>query len=291
LYALPWFIDAGMLYWRTDLMPGPPVDIDDLERLAARATGEHGVPFGLVWQGARYEGLVTVFLEYLGAFGGRILDEDGRVAVDSPAAVRALTTLRNQIVVRRIVPPAVLTWQEEQVRFAFQNGQAAFMRNWPYAYGLLQDPSQSRVAGRFAAAPMPGAAGGAPTAALGGSALAINSRSGDQAAAYQLIDFLLQPEQLLERARMVGQYPPRPSLYSTQALANALTIAPQEARHIIERAVARPVTPVYTELSELLQIALHRTLTLQQEPREALREAAASMEALLEKVGLHPRRP
>ena len=291
VYALPWFIDVGMLYWRTDLMAHPPVDVDDLERLAARARAEHGVPFGLVWQGARYEGLVTVFLEYLGAFGGGILDEGGRVVVDSEAAVKALATMRDEIAVDRIVPPAVLTWQEEQVRFAFQNGQAAFMRNWPYAYGLLQDPSQSRVAGRFAVASMPGGAGGAPTSALGGSVLAINAYSGDQEAAYLLIDYLLQPEQLLERARLVGQYPPRPALYETQALAEALTIAPGEARRIIERAVARPVTPVYTELSEILQIALHRALTDQQEPRAALEGAAASMQALLDKFGLSQHGP
>lgn len=291
LYALPWFIDVGMLYWRTDLMAHPPVDVDDLERLAARAKDEHGVPFGLVWQGARYEGLVTVFLEYLGAFGGRILDEDGRVAVDSEAAVKALTTMRDEIDVDRIVPPAVLTWQEEQVRFAFQNGQAAFMRNWPYAYGLLQDRSQSRVAGRFAIAPMPGGAGGAPTSALGGSALAINAYSGDREAAYMLIDYLLQPEQLLQRARLVGEYPPRPALYETQALADALKIAPGDARRVIERAVARPVTPVYTELSEILQIALHRALTNQQEPRAALEGAASSMQALLDKVRLSPHAP
>lgn len=291
LYALPWFIDVGMLYWRTDLMSHPPVDVNDLERLAARATDEHGVPFGLVWQGARYEGLVTVFLEYLGAFGGRILDEEGRVALDSEAAVTALTTMRDEIAVERIVPPAVLTWQEEQVRFAFQNGQAAFMRNWPYAYGLLKDASQSRVAGRFAVASMPGGGGGAPTSALGGSVLAINAYSGDREAAYLLIDYLLQPEQLIERARLVGQYPPRPALYETQALADALTIAPGEARRIIERAVARPVTPVYTELSEILQIALHRALTHQQEPHAALQGAAASMQALLDKVGLSPHGP
>ena len=120
---------------------------------------EHGVPFGFVWQGARYEGLVTVFLEYLGAFGGAILDDQGRVVVDSDAAVKALTYMRDAIYVDGVVPPAVLTWQEEQTRFAFQNGQAAFMRNWPYAYALLQDRSQSSVAGRFAVAPMPAGAG------------------------------------------------------------------------------------------------------------------------------------
>ena len=114
------------------------------------------MPFGFVWQGARYEGLVTVFLEYLGAFGGAILDDEGRVRVDSEAAQQALTSMRDAIYVDGIVPPAVLTWQEEQTRFAFQTGQAVFMRNWPYAYGLLEDRSQSRVAGRFAVGAMPG---------------------------------------------------------------------------------------------------------------------------------------
>ena len=290
LYALPWFIDVGMLYWRTDLMPHAPVDLQQLEEFAERAQRMHGVPFGLVWQGARYEGLVTVFLEYLGAFGGAIVDERSRVVVASPAAVTALTRMRDEIRTLRIVPPAALTWQEEQVRFAFQNGQAAFMRNWPYAYGLLQDASQSQVAGRFAIASMPRGDGGRPTSALGGSALAINAYSSNPEAAYQLIDFLLQPGQLLERSRLVGQYPPRPTLYETEALAAALRMEPRETRSIIERAVARPATPVYSELSEILQIALHRALTDQQEPRAALEDAAMSMRALLGRVGLGPRR-
>jgi len=208
------------------------------------------------------------------------------VAVSSEPAIAALTAMRDEIHLQHVVPSAVLGWQEEQSRFAFQNGEAAFMRNWPYAYGLLEDPSQSRVAGRFAVAPMPGGRGGAPTAALGGSELAINAYSADQDAAYQLIDYLLQPEQLLERARIAGEYPPRPSLYRTPALASALKMSPGIVEAIIDRAVPRPVTPVYTELSEILQIAVHRALTAQQAPREALVRAASEMQALLDKVGL-----
>src|SRR5262249_4120202 len=97
LYALPWFIDAGMLYRRTDLAPHAPRDLDDLVRLATRAQRERGIPFGLVWQGARYEGLVTVFVEFLGAFGGSILDARGQVVVDSDAAQRALAFMRDAI--------------------------------------------------------------------------------------------------------------------------------------------------------------------------------------------------
>src|SRR5262245_60798151 len=33
LYALPWFVDVGMLYWRTDVMAQPPMDVDDLRQL------------------------------------------------------------------------------------------------------------------------------------------------------------------------------------------------------------------------------------------------------------------
>jgi multiple sugar transport system substrate-binding protein len=135
---------------------------------------------------------------------------------------------------------------------------------------------------------MPGGLGGAPTAALGGSSLAINANSDQPADAYALIDFLLQPEQMIERAQIVGQYPTRHALYATGALADALTVSPADALEVIARAVPRPVTPVYHELSQLLQISLHRALTRQQEPRPALREAAAAMRALLARVQLAP---
>jgi multiple sugar transport system substrate-binding protein len=288
LFALPWFVDVGMLYRRTDLVPRAPRDLDDLMQLAGDAMVGNRVPFGLVWQGARYEGLVTTFVEYLGAFGGAILDAEGRVVVDSAAAVRALTFMRDAIYATHVVPAAVLTWQEEQTRFAFQNGQSAFMRNWPYAYALLEDGSQSRVAGRLAVAPMPAAAGGSPTATLGGSALAINAHSDQAEEAYLLIEYLLQPAQMIERAQIAGQYPPRPALYHGRELAAALPIPPADALAVIERATPRPVTPVYTELSELLQVSLHRALTQQQLPQAALQEAAAAMRALLARVRLAP---
>jgi multiple sugar transport system substrate-binding protein len=285
-HAIPWFVDVGMLYWRTDLMDAPPRTFEELARISRGAIDKGAVPYGLVWQGARYEGLVTVFLEYLSGFGGRILDEQGRVAVDSDAAVRALTEMRDEIASLRIVPGAVLTWQEEPVRFAFQDGQAAFMRNWPYAHPLVDDPAQSRVAGRVGVAPMPAGEGGASAAALGGSQLAINAYSDQPDAAYALVKFLTEPEQMLERAQAVGQFPPRESLYSEAPLAGALDIDPAVAREIIGGAVPRPVTPVYAELSEILQVQLHRVLTDQQEPREGLRQAAAAIRQLLVRTGL-----
>jgi multiple sugar transport system substrate-binding protein len=287
-YALPWFVDVGMLYRRTDLVPAPPATLDDLVRDARLARASGSAPFGFVWQGARYEGLVTVFLEYLGAFGGAILDSDGGVVVDSDAAVSALTFMRDMLGENGIVPTAALTWQEEQVRLAFQDGQSAFMRNWPYAYALVSDARQSRVAGRVAVSPMPAGPGGRPTAALGGSMLAVNAFSDQPDAAYRLIEYLLQPDQMIERARLAGQFPSRPAIYDSEALAHALVVPPAEARSIIEHAVARPVTPLYSQLSGILQISLHRALTRQQEPRAALEEAATAMRRVLARAHLGP---
>jgi multiple sugar transport system substrate-binding protein len=160
------------------------------------------------------------------------------------------------------------------------------MRNWPYAAALLGDRGQSRVAGRFAVATMPGAAGGSPTAALGGAQLAINARSEHPDAAFAVIAYLTAPAQMLERAAAVGQYPTRVALYDDPRLGASLPVPVDAARHAIEHAMPRPVTPIYTELSEILQIALHRALVRQASPDEALHAAAREMDALIERTGV-----
>jgi multiple sugar transport system substrate-binding protein len=276
LHALPWFVDVGMLYWRTDLLERPPTTFDELVERARAA----GLETGFVWQGARYEGLVTVFLEVLGGFGGEILDAEGRAAVDSEAGRRALAFLRDAVG-EGVTPSEVLTWREEQTRFAFQNGRALFMRNWPYAAPLLDDPAASKVAGRFAVAAMPTGPGGRPTAALGGQQLAINAASDAPQAAWAVIEYLTRPEQMLERAEVAGQYPARPSLYADGRLEGLLAIPPAEVRRIVDAAVARPPIPLYPRLSEVLQIELHRALTGQASPEAALAEAARRMNGLL----------
>jgi multiple sugar transport system substrate-binding protein len=285
LFALPWFVDVGMLYWRTDLLSRPPATLGELVQAARRAKQQHGLRYGHVWQGARYEGLITNFVEYLGAYGGSILD-GGRVVVNSEAGLSALTEMRDEIYRDGIVPSAVLTWHEEESRFAFQNGEAVFMRNWPYAVGLMQDSAQSRVAGKFSVAPMPAGPGGRPTAALGGAQLAINRRTENPAAAWAVIDYLTRPEQMRERASVVGQFPSRVALFEGSDLVGRLGVPPSTARRVIEYAVPRPVTPVYNQISEILQIHLHRALTRQTSPAVALARAQREMQRLLDRVGL-----
>ncbi|HEX7595825.1 MAG TPA: ABC transporter substrate-binding protein [Gemmatimonadaceae bacterium] len=290
LYALPWFADVGLLYRRTDLVPNEPKTLEEMVSEAQAAMARRGGPrYGIVSQGARYEGLITGFVEYLGAFGGRIIDDKGNVVVNRPEAVRALEFMRDELYKTHVAPLDVLTWHEEEARFAFQNGNAAFMRNWPYPVAAMGDTAQSKVAGKFTVSPMPASAtarNGHSTAALGGGQLAINAYTDHPAAAYKLIAYLTAPEQMLERAQAVGQYPTRPSLYSDPRMRGTIGIPLENARRAIESATPRPVTPIYTELSEILQIELHRALVRQVEPQEALNSAAARINALIERTGM-----
>ena len=63
-----------------------------------------------------------------------------------------------------------------------------------------------------------------------------------------------------------------------------LSVPLDQVRHAIESAVPRPVIPIYTQLSELLQVQLHRALTRQTTPEQALRAAAHDMSALIERT-------
>jgi multiple sugar transport system substrate-binding protein len=290
LYALPWFADVGLLYRRTDLVPNEPKTLEEMVAQAQAAMAKRGGPrYGIVSQGARYEGLITGFVEYLGAFGGRIIDDKGEVVVNRPEAVRALEFMRDELYKTHVAPLDVLTWHEEEARFAFQNGNAVFMRNWPYPVAAMSDTSQSKVAGKFTVSPMP-ASGTAPnghsTAALGGAQLAINAYTDHPAAAYKLIAYLTAPDQMLERAQVVSQYPTRPALYSDPRMRGTIGIPLENARRAIESATPRPVTPIYTELSEILQIELHRALVRQVEPQEALNSAASRINALIDRTGM-----
>jgi multiple sugar transport system substrate-binding protein len=83
-----------------------------------------------------------------------------------------------------------------------------------------------------------------------------------------------------------GAFPTRMAVYDEPALRAALAIPAEDARRAVESATPRPVTPLYTQLSEILQIELHRALAGQVAPDAALRAAARRMTDVIEKTGL-----
>ena len=94
LYGVPWYTDAGLLYYRKDLLDEsgfsePPKTWDELKQMAKQVKEDSGTKFGFIFQGAEYEGGVVDGLEYIHSAGGRVLDpnDPSKVVIDSPETV------------------------------------------------------------------------------------------------------------------------------------------------------------------------------------------------------------
>jgi trehalose/maltose transport system substrate-binding protein len=276
-FAVPWYVDVGLLYYRTDLVPEPPRTYAALAAAIRAAQAEAPGIAGYVWQGRQYEGLSCNFFEALWGHGGAALEGD-RLQLDTPAARAALGWLR-ELVADGLSPRSVVTAAEEDARRAFQEGRAAFMRNWPYAWPLLQDPA-SPVRGKVGVAPLPGETGPAP-GALGGWQLAISSRAppARRAAAARLVAHLTSAGANAVLAIHYGRNPARRAAYDDPRIrAEAPFIA--GLLPLVERARPRPVTPYYMLAADSLQGELSAAVSGLRPPAEALARAQAQADAI-----------
>jgi trehalose/maltose transport system substrate-binding protein len=295
LVAMPWFTDAGMLFYRKDLLEryglGVPETWSALADAALiiqegeRAAGNASF-WGLVFQGQAYEGLTCNALEWIAAQGGgRIVAEDGTITVANPAAALALHRAAGWV--GTIAPERVTQFVEEDGRITFQLGNAAFMRNWPYAWALLEG-ADSPVAGNVGVAPLPrGGAKGAHAATLGGWQLAVSRHSKAPEAAVDLIRYLTSAAEQKRRA-IAGAYAPTiPSLYRDPEVLTANPFFAQLGQ-VLEDAVARPSALTgrqYAQVSTLFWEAAHATLSGHGSARANLASLADRLELLRLRAG------
>jgi multiple sugar transport system substrate-binding protein len=279
LWRVPMTADAGLLYYRRDLVAEAPATAAGLARAAAAAQRPPEL-WGFVYQGREYEGLVCDFLELAWGFGGRLLDDDGGVVLDSPEAAAALAWWRGTLAgPRPIAPPGVTTYQEEEARHLFQEGRAVFMRNWPYAWSLLQADG-SPVAGKVGIAPMVHGPGGESAATLGGFGFGISAFTEHPEEAWRFIRYATSEEgQRLLHLRN-GFVPSRRALFTDPEIVAVSPHYPR-LREILERARPRPVHPAWSEISDALQRHVSAALVGQREPAAALAAAAREIEGIL----------
>lgn len=279
LLAVPWYADVGLLYYRTDLLSkygysSPPTTWAQLTTMAqAIQTGERGGGnasfWGYVWQGNAYETLTCNALEWFASSGGgTIISSSGVITVNNPQAVAALKMAAGWV--GTISPATVTSFQEEDARAVWDAGNAAFMRNWGYAYALTA--ANSNLAGKFGVAVLPSSSGSPGTGTLGGWMLGISSTSAHPGVAANFVLYATSKAEEVHIATDAGELPSRPDVYSDAAVQAALPFY-NVALSALTSAVARPsvVTGTkYGQVSMAVWTRVHNALTGTSTPSTAL---------------------
>jgi trehalose/maltose transport system substrate-binding protein len=291
LVALPLFTDAPALYYRKDLLEkhgaSVPKTWEELTATAKavqdaeRAAGNNDI-WGFVWQGNAYEGLTCDALEWVkSSGGGQIVEPDGSISINNAKAAAALELAATWP--GSISPEGVLAYQEEEARGVWQTGNAVFMRNWPYAYGL-GNSDDSAVKGLFGVTTLPTGQGHDTSAAtLGGWNVAVSKYGDNQEAAIDLAMYLAGHEAQKTRSIIASNLPTIVSLYEDADIAREQPIIPQW-KDVFLQAVPRPSAPTrekYNEVSTLFFSAVHSVISGNAKAADALADLEDDLDDLL----------
>lgn len=278
LYAAPSSSDAGLLYYRSDLVPTPPKTWDEM--IADCPIAKQNNMGCYAGQFAQYEGLTVNAAEAINTAGGEIVGADGKTAtVNSPESAKGLHLLADNYANGNI-PKEAITFQEEQGRQAFQEGKLLFLRNWPYVYKLASaTDGSSQVVGKFNVAPLPGLTADKPGASsLGGHSMGMSVYSKNKKTALAFMQFMTNAQAQQSNLTNGSLAPTLQSLYSDANNVAAFPYLPV-LEVSIENAVPRPVTPFYPAVTKAIQENAYQAIQGTKSVEQALTDMQAAIQS------------
>ncbi len=288
LYGVPWFTDAGMLYYRSDLLEksgysAPPQTWDELSEMGMKTAKDQGIENAFIFQGDQYEGGVCNGLEYIWTHGGDILDPNNsnKVIIDSPEAIDGLTT-EQDLVKNGVAPQTVATTQETTTDPAFLGNKAVFARNWPYMYALAGTKDYPDVKPeQIGVAPLPVAPGNGLVSCLGGWNMLINAQTDMPDEAWEFVTWMTSEHAQKERALDASLLPTRPALYKDKEIRDTLPVVVQ-GEEALKHARSRPVSPYYSDMSLEMQEQFNSVVKGDTSPADAVKTLQDSLQQIVE---------
>jgi multiple sugar transport system substrate-binding protein len=268
LYRLPFRADVGLLYYRKDLLKAAGRDLPDsfpaLIETAQTLQNQKRAQWGFVWQGENYEGLVANFFEVLQDQGGFWIKTDSReVGLDQPEAIAAAQFLLNTVK-KGVSPGDVITFKELDALERFKQGNTGFLRNWSYAWTMLESDSLSQS--QVGVQPIMGAC-------RGGWGFAIAQRSQYPDAAFRAMQFFASEDAQRQFISKDSYMPTIKTLFRDPEIVRHYPYFPALIE-TFQNSALRPAIPEYEQVSKILQDQLSKMLRGQLSPEEAMREAA-----------------
>lgn len=279
IYAVPYFIDEGFLFYRKDLLAqaGLPAPATWEQLVAdAKALKKLGLPYQFAWQGDAYEGLMCDWIELLAdAYGGQstpdssAVDQMTAARLASPQALKALDFLRT-LINDGWSPADVAGYEEPQGDSAFDSGNAAFLRSWDSSYAnAVSATSVIHDSQKVGVMPLPTFAGqqGPGFSVIGGWNLFINPHSRNLTADLTFLRWMVGPQ---AQRILATQFSEIPSNYAVGTSPSVTSNRPVFAAAARTRRINRPSSaPGYNELSRIIYLTLHQALPAKPNARAA----------------------
>ncbi len=272
-YAVPWYVETRLLYYRTDLaeeggMTEAPANWDDLKALAEgiQATGaQYGInlqPGGTgSWQ---------TFMPFFWQAGGEILDESGTFTLDSEACVEALTFYDSFFEEGLTAAAATDVPLEGQ----FANGDVGSFFSGPWMIGIIADAGADPETWTVAHQPTEAAG----TSFVGGANLAVLSDADNKEAGWAFIEYLSQPEVQVTWYDTVSDLPSVQAAWDDEAFsADELLSAFGDQ---LEDAKAPPSIATWEQVASEIDTGIEQVTVGDMSPEEgcaAMQEAATSI--------------
>jgi multiple sugar transport system substrate-binding protein len=262
--ALPYFADAQFLYYRKDLLEKhgiqPPKTWDEVEAAVKKITAAENNPNlrGFETAGAPIEGTVCTFAVPVWGAGGQITDDKGKLALSSEAAKKPFE-LWGAWKKSNILPPNIAEIPTDRIRQNFQAGNTIFAMSWGYVWNRVQNDPDSQVKGKVGVVSLPGFTPDKQATCIGGWQVAVTAFSKNKDEAAKLVRYLSSPEVSKRQAILASHLPVFPEVYTDPAVLEANPFF-KEALPVVKTARARPVTPRYNEVSEVIRTNMNAFL-------------------------------
>ncbi len=303
IWGVPWFTDAGILFYRSDILSElgykvPPSTWKELTAISKQAMNKKKIKYGFVFQGANYEGGTANACEYIWNAGGSVLigdlsmsgtpdenqENEDIIVINSKEAKNGLSVAQ-ELVKSGIVPSSITDMRELEAGKIFQDGDALFMRAWPTIFGIFQNNDSKVKQDQIGLAPLPtNDKNKIGRSCLGGWNLMIDSRvtEAKKAAAWEFIKFLTSEESQKYRAVKGGVLPTLNHLYEDEILKDQVP-AMEIALQVIPRAKERPRTPNYMDMSPLISGSFYKLLKMETTPEDAVKNLDRLLTSVLVK--------
>lgn len=281
--ALPYFADAQFLYYRKDLLEkhgvAPPKTWDELKAGAQKIMAAENAPNlrGFETAGAPIEGTVCTYLVPMWG-AGEDLTKDGKLNLSGDAAKRPFQ-LWADLKEAKVTPPNLAEIPTDRIRQNMQAGNLIFGMTWGYVWNRLENDADSTVKGKIGVVPLPGFSADKQATCIGGWQIAVSSFSKNKAEAAKLALYLSSPEVSKQQAVLASHLPVFANVYND---ADVLKANPwfAQALPVVQSARSRPVTPRYTEVSEIIRTNMNAFLAGTKSADQALADMNTRLGAI-----------